>query len=58
MNGLIRFIQTLDYMRIVLGICIVVDGYPLFFFFRETLRLAPGSTCLLYTSRRLWPVVW
>lgn len=44
MNGLIRFVQTLDYMRIVLGICIVVDGYPLIFFFRETLRLAPGST--------------
>ncbi|MCK8490938.1 MULTISPECIES: O-antigen ligase family protein [Spirosoma] len=44
MSGLIRFLQTLDYMRLVLGICILVDGYPLIFFFRETLKLAPGST--------------
>jgi uncharacterized membrane protein (UPF0136 family) len=28
----------------VAGICILLDGYPLIFFFRETLRLAPGST--------------
>lgn len=44
MNTLIRFLQTLDYMRMVVGICILIDGYPLIFFFRETLRLAPGST--------------
>ncbi|QHV99823.1 hypothetical protein [Spirosoma endbachense] len=44
MSGFIRLLQTLDYMRIVLGICILVDGYPLIFFFRETLKLAPGST--------------
>ena len=31
-------------MRMVVGICIVVDGYPIIFFFRETLKLAPGST--------------
>lgn len=31
-------------MRMVIGICILVDGYPLIFFFRETLKLAPGST--------------
>lgn len=28
----------------VLGICMVVDGYPLIFFLKETLRLAPSST--------------
>ncbi|MFD2936556.1 hypothetical protein [Spirosoma flavum] len=44
MNSFIRFVQTLDYMRMVVGICILVDGYPLIFFFRETLKLAPGST--------------
>ena len=44
MAGFIRLVQTLDYMRMVVGICILVDGYPLIFFFRETLRLAPGST--------------
>ncbi|ADB38602.1 O-antigen ligase family protein [Spirosoma linguale] len=44
MNNFIRFIQTLDYMRMVVGICIILDGYPLIFFFRETLKLAPGST--------------
>lgn len=31
-------------MRMVLGICILVDGYPIIFFFRETLHLAPGSS--------------
>ena len=31
-------------MRMVLGICMVVDGYPLIFFLKETLRLAPSST--------------
>ena len=44
MNNFIRFVQTLDYMRMVVGICILVDGYPLIFFFRETMKLAPGST--------------
>ncbi|WP_338875729.1 hypothetical protein WBJ53_08890 [Spirosoma sp. SC4-14] len=44
MNGLIRFLQTIDYMRMVVGICILVDGYPLIFFFRDALKLAPGST--------------
>ncbi|QJW90737.1 hypothetical protein HNV11_15780 [Spirosoma taeanense] len=44
MSNFIRFLQTLDYMRLVVGICILVDGYPLIFFFRETLKLAPGST--------------
>lgn len=27
----------------VLGICMVVDGFPLIFFFKETLRIAPNS---------------
>lgn len=44
MNNFIRFVQTLNYMRMVVGICIIVDGYPLIFFFRETLKLAPAST--------------
>ncbi len=44
MASFIRFVQTLDYMRMVVGICILLDGYPLIFFFRETLKLAPGST--------------
>ncbi len=44
MANLIRFLQKLDYIRMVVGICIVVDGYPLIFFFRDTLRLATGST--------------
>ncbi|AQG79668.1 hypothetical protein [Spirosoma montaniterrae] len=44
MKNLIRILQDLDYMRMVVGICILVDGYPLIFFFRETLKLAPGST--------------
>lgn len=44
MKAFIRFIQTLDLMRMVVGICILLDGYPLIFFFRETLKLAPGST--------------
>jgi uncharacterized membrane protein (UPF0136 family) len=44
MSNFIRLVKTLDYMRIVVGICILVDGYPLIFFFRETMRLAPGST--------------
>ena len=44
MNNIIRLLRTLDYMRMVVGICILIDGYPLIFFFRETLRLAPAST--------------
>ncbi|GAB4025136.1 hypothetical protein [Spirosoma gilvum] len=44
MNSLIRLFRSLDYMRMVLGICIIVDGYPLIFFFRETMRLAPGNS--------------
>ena len=28
----------------VLGMCMIVDGYPIVFFLKETLRLAPGST--------------
>ena len=44
MANLIRFLQKLDYMRMVVGICILVDGYPLIFFFRDTLRLATGSS--------------
>lgn len=44
MNNVLRFLQTLDYMRMVVGICILIDGYPIIFFFRETLKLAPGSS--------------
>ncbi|MGA0558494.1 O-antigen ligase family protein [Larkinella sp. VNQ87] len=36
--------RNLNLMRYVVGIMIVIDGYPLIFFFKETLRLAPGST--------------
>ncbi|GAB3256995.1 hypothetical protein GCM10027347_19170 [Larkinella harenae] len=36
--------RKLHLMRYVVGIMIVIDGYPLIFFFKETLRLAPGST--------------
>ncbi len=44
MTNLVRLLQKLDYMRMVVGICIILDGYPLIFFFRETVGLAPGST--------------
>ncbi|QJD79043.1 hypothetical protein [Spirosoma rhododendri] len=44
MRKFLYFLETIDLMRMVLGICILVDGYPLIFFFRETLKLAPGST--------------
>ncbi|GAB2556861.1 hypothetical protein [Spirosoma areae] len=44
MRNFIRLAETIDLMRMAAGICILVDGYPLIFFFRETLRLAPGST--------------
>ena len=44
MKNFLKLIQTLDYMRMTVGICILMDGYPLIFFFRETVHLAPGST--------------
>lgn len=44
MKAFFKLIQTLDYIRLVVGILILVNGYPLIFFFRETLKLAPGST--------------
>ncbi len=44
MRKFLHFLETIDLMRMVVGICILVDGYPLIFFFRETLKLAPGST--------------
>ncbi len=44
MKTFFRFLEDINYMRMVVGICILVDGYPLIFFFRETLGLAPGST--------------
>ncbi len=31
-------------MRMVVGICIIIDGYPIIFFFRDALKLAPGSS--------------
>jgi hypothetical protein len=40
---MLRLLQKLDYARMVLGICLVIDGFPLIFFFKETLRLAPNS---------------
>lgn len=40
----LRILEQLDYMRMVAGICIMVNGYPLIFFFRDALKLAPGST--------------
>src|ERR671933_161294 len=50
MNSILRFLQTLDYMRMVVGMCILIDGYPIIFFFRETLRLAPGSSAFTAAS--------
>jgi uncharacterized membrane protein (UPF0136 family) len=50
MRDFFRLLQTLDYMRMVVGICILVDGYPLIFFFRETLKLAPNSTTFTAVS--------
>lgn len=44
MTNLIRLLQKLDYMRMVVGICMLVDGYPLIFFFRDTLHFATGSS--------------
>jgi hypothetical protein len=40
---MLQLLRKLDLMRIVLGICMVVDGMPLVFFLKETLKLAPGS---------------
>jgi hypothetical protein len=36
--------RKLHLMRYAVGILMVIDGYPLIFFFKETLRIAPGST--------------
>ncbi|WP_421830103.1 hypothetical protein [Larkinella sp.] len=36
--------RRIHLMRYVVGILMVIDGYPLIFFFKETLRIAPGST--------------
>ncbi|KAA9357474.1 hypothetical protein [Larkinella humicola] len=36
--------RKIHLMRYVVGILMVIDGYPLIFFFKETLRIAPGST--------------
>ncbi len=44
MMRFLKLLRRLDYIRMAFGICIVVDGYPLIFFFKETLKLAPGST--------------
>lgn len=44
MTNFIRLLQKLDYIRMVVGICMLIDGYPIIFFFRDTLRLAPGNT--------------
>ena len=38
------FLHNVALMRFCLGILIVVDGYPLSFFMKETLQLAPMST--------------
>ncbi|GAB3568185.1 hypothetical protein GCM10027578_20430 [Spirosoma luteolum] len=44
MTKFIKLLETINLMRLVVGICILVDGYPLIFFVRETLKVAPGST--------------
>lgn len=41
---MLQLLRKVDYMRIVVGICMVVDGYPLIFFLKETMGLAPGSS--------------
>ena len=38
-----QLIKKLDLMRMVFGICMVVDGFPLITFLKETVHLAPGS---------------
>lgn len=40
----LKLLRRVDLMRMAVGICIVVDGYPIIFFLKETLKLAPGST--------------
>lgn len=44
MGQFLTFLRRVDLMRMALGICMVVDGYPIIFFLKETLKLAPGST--------------
>ncbi|MFD1143391.1 hypothetical protein ACFQ4C_19840 [Larkinella insperata] len=46
MRGLLDYftLRRIDLMRMVVGILISLNGYPLIFFFKESLRLAPGST--------------
>ncbi|MBD2704539.1 hypothetical protein IC229_28115 [Spirosoma sp. BT702] len=44
MTKFFRFLQTIDLIRLVVGICMLLDGYPIIFFFRDTLHLAPNST--------------
>lgn len=44
MKNFLHLLQTLDYMRLALGMIILVNGQPLIFFFRDALHLAPGST--------------
>lgn len=38
-----RLLQKIDLMRMVVGICMVVDGFPLITFLKETVHLAPNS---------------
>ncbi len=40
----LKLLRRLDFIRMAFGICMVVDGYPIIFFLKETLKLAPGST--------------
>lgn len=44
MKSFLRLLEDVNYMRMVVGICIIIDGYPIIFFFRDALKLAPGST--------------
>lgn len=44
MTQFLKLLRRLDFIRMAFGICMVVDGYPLIFFIKETLKLAPGST--------------
>ncbi|GAA4404299.1 hypothetical protein GCM10023187_21400 [Nibrella viscosa] len=39
-----RLIYRLDLMRMCLGIFLLIDGFPLIFYIKEFLRVAPGST--------------
>jgi hypothetical protein len=43
-SRLASFFRTMGLIRMALGIMLVIDGLPLIFFVKETLRLAPGST--------------